>query len=119
MGRGVDGFFNEKKTVCRDHLLSRDEAASLDVFTKHLNAFVDSLGKSVVDAVGTLVRFVGLQTEGQDEVDAMPLLCLLVYARYSPKMQYLAKCHLLDEPACETFWSKPLPYIVPPSCRSA
>ena len=90
----IDGCLNEKKLCCVHGIMDLNEVALLDHITKMLSAVVDSLGKQQVDLCDSLLRFVGFP----DEAEAAEVLvfALIVDARYSPKMQYLAICRLVD-----------------------
>lgn len=108
-GKGVDGCLNEKKNICRAHSMSADDARNLEHLTKLVSSMVDGLGKESVQAVKHLIRFVGYETDAQDDAGAICYLALLVDARYSPKMQYFARCEAIDDGPCIAA-TKPLPF---------
>lgn len=77
-----------------------------------MSALTDSLGKASVNTCDVLVRFVGRSGDGEPMDRRITLHCLLVDARYSPKVQYWAPCVLRDRPECEQYAMEPYPFVV-------
>ena len=93
----IDGCLGDRRNVCRQHKLGEDEAAALTLLTTRLYRFVDTLSKQEVESADILLRFVGKHAENDTDEDAITMLFLLVDARFSPKVQSLARCHMTDE----------------------
>lgn len=92
--RQVDGCHGSRKNVCREHVLPVQVVERLNKLTRVMSAFADSRKVSLEDS-SCLVCLIGKQGGSAGDVCATHFF-LLADARFSPKMQYYAHCHMLD-----------------------
>lgn len=115
-GSTVFGCAANKKSICRDTL--GDQARrDLDALCAKVARFVGSLGVEAAHSAETLVWFHGHQpadsAEGPARSCRQNVVALLVDARYSPKVQYFARCALKDQAADFRFeWPGSYPFEV-------
>jgi len=87
---GIQGCCASKRNVCR-HAMAPELLWGFDSLTQMLRQWCDGLKKDVVSKSSTLVCFRGLDFTNGRRRD---VCALLVFARYSPKMQLFARCRV-------------------------
>ena len=104
-----EGCHGQKKHVCRIHKMTREVAARHNALARVLSAFTDSR-KAKLSSSSCLALVSGRE-EAAGEV-TKSVFVLLVSARMSPKVQYWAHCHLVDDNAAELVHTRDLPFDI-------
>ena len=108
--RKIDGCFGCPKNICRNHALAADRAARLEALTAHASAFVGTMPREEVLSSTVLLKLVGVSPG----LPPLARFWLVTSARFSPKMLYVARCHLVDETSDEDY-----PVLISISSREA
>jgi hypothetical protein len=104
------GCCYKKRTVCREHLLTRSESNRLDQATTYLSKWTDSLGKELAESCSVLacIRFF----RNNELVPNEDLIVLLGDVRWSPKVQYFCPCELIERSGTSRYTLPNFPFAV-------